>query len=324
MNVALIGCGGMGRIHAAMAMKAGFTIAACVDAVPESMDALAKDCGGEACDDAAAAIQRADVDVVAITTPTTTHRDLVIAAAKAGKHIFCEKPFCRTTAECREAMAAAETAGVKLFVGHVVRYFQEFEAMRSQIEAGKIGKPGFIRMFRGGIFPGAEGSWFHDYAKSGGATFDMLIHDFDWIRYVFGEPEHVFCQALMRSEPSRLDYSMSTFKMKSGLIANVIGSWAHPSGFRVAVDICGSGGQIQFDSSETPLLVQKRQRAGAGPDMIVPTSPVDVSPYQLEWMDFAAWLDGGTPRVTAEDATAAVRMAEAALESAKTRAVVRI
>lgn len=324
MNIALIGCGGMGRLHAAMAMKAGFDIVACADAVPEAMQSLARDCGSEACKDVKALMNRSDVDVIAITTPTTTHKDLVIAAAEAGKHIFCEKPFCRTTKECKEAMAAAKKAKVKLFVGHVVRYFQEFEAMKAQIEAGKIGKPGYIRMFRGGIFPGGEGSWFHDYAKSGGATFDMLIHDFDWLRYVFGEPERVFCQALMRAKPTRLDYSMATFTMKSGVIANVIGSWAHPSGFRVAVDICGSGGQVQFDSSETPLLVQKRQRSGSGPDMIVPSSPIDVSPYQLEWMDFAKWLDGGTPRVTAEDATVAVRMAEAALESAESGAPVRI
>lgn len=324
MNVALIGCGGMGRMHASMASKAGFKVVACADAVPAAMMALARECGGEAYGDVQALIARPDVDMVAITTPTTTHRDLVIAAAKAGKHIFCEKPFCRTTKECKEAMAAVKAAKVKLFVGHVVRYFQEFEAMKAQIAAGKIGKPGFIRMFRGGIFPGAEGSWFHDYAKSGGATFDMLIHDFDWLRYVFGEPERVFCQALMRSKPSRIDYSMATFKMKSGVVANVIGSWAHPSGFRVAVDICGSGGQIQFDSSESPLMVQKRQRAGAGPDMIVPASPVDVSPYQLEWMDFAAWLNGGTPRVTPADAIAAVRMAEAALESAGSGRAVRI
>lgn len=324
MNIALIGCGGMGRLHAAMAIKAGFNVVACADAVEAAMTSVAKECGAEACGDVAALIRRDDVDIVAITTPTTTHRDLVIAAAEAGKHIFCEKPFCRTTKECNEAMAAAKKAKVKLFVGHVVRYFQEFEAMRAQIDAGKIGKPGYIRMFRGGLFPGAEGSWFHDYAKSGGATFDMLIHDFDWLRYTFGEPDHVFCQALMRSEPTRIDYSMCTFKMKSGVIANVIGSWAHPSGFRVAVDICGSGGQIQFDSSETPLIVQKRQRGGSGPDMIVPSSPIDVSPYQLEWMDFASWLKGGVPRVTAEDATMAVRMAEAALASAESGAPVRI
>ena len=324
MNVALIGCGGMGRMHAFMAMKAGFKVVACADVAPDAMTSLARDCGGEACGDVQALMNRPDADIIAITTPTTTHKDLVMAAAKAGKSIFCEKPFCRTTEECTEAMAAAKNAKVKLFVGHVVRYFQEFEAMKAQIAAGKIGKPGYIRMFRGGIFPGAEGSWFHDYAKSGGATFDMLIHDFDWLRYTFGEPDRVFCQALMRSEPTRIDYSMATVTMKSGVIANVIGSWAHPSGFRVAVDICGSGGQIQFDSSETPLVVQKRQRAGTGPNMIVPTSPVDVSPYQLEWMDFAGWLGGGTPRVTAEDATIAVRMAEAALNSSETGAVVRL
>ena len=321
MNVAILGCGGMGRLHAQMASNCGLRITVCADKVAAAATALAKDFDAKAMNDPMAAVK---ANIVVITTPTPTHKNLVKAAAAAGKHIFCEKPFGRTVAECKQSIAAAEKAGVKLFVGHVVRYFQEFEEMRRQMESGAIGKPGWIKMFRGGIFPGTPGSWFRDYAQSGGVTLDSMIHDLDWLRYAFGEPERLFCQALRRKEPVQLDYSQVTLRMENGMIATVIGTWAHPTGFRVKVEICGESGMIEFDSNEAPFSAQARE-AAAGPSMIVPSNPVSVSPYQLEWEDFLGWIRGESmPRVCPEDGLRAVMMAEAALKSARLRQPVNL
>lgn len=319
MNVAIIGCGGMGRLHAQMASNCGLRIVICADAVKKAAAGLAEVYQAKAVTNPLVAVNAKEVDIVVITTPTPTHESLVIAAAAAGKHIFCEKPFARSVAECKRAIAAAKKAKVKLFVGHVVRYFQEFEAMKAQIESGAIGEPGWAKLYRGGIFPGDEKSWFRDYAQSGGVTFDCMIHDLDWLRYAFGEPERIYCQTLMRKKPTQLDYSQVTLRMKNGLIATVIGTWAHPAGFRVKVEVCGSGGMLQFDSAEAPVSAQPRECA-AGPNMIVPMSPVAVSPYQLEWEDYLGWLEGRSiPRVTAGDAMCAVAMVEAALKSAAKR-----
>jgi predicted dehydrogenase len=265
------------------------------------------------------------VDIVAVTTPTPSHAEYVIAAAEAGKHIFCEKPFTRTVEEGQRAIAAAKKAkGVKLFVAHVVRYFQEFDAMRAQVAAGKVGKPGFVKTYRGGVYPHGEGEWFADYAQSGGVCFDCTIHDFDWLRYTFGEPERVFCQNLRNMASEFMDYALVTFRFKSGLISNTVGTWAHPSGFRVKVEICGDNGMLTFDSADTSVSVMKKEMPGR-PAVIVPGSPVDVSPYQLEWEDFLGWLQGNhEPRVRPEDGLAAVRMAAAALESAETGRPVRL
>lgn len=324
MNVAILGCGGMGRLHAQMAVNCGLRVAVCADKVRPAAAGLAKDFQAKAMNDPMAAVSAKQVDIVVITTPTPTHKALVKAAAAAGKHIFCEKPFARTSADCRQAIAAADKAGVKLFVGHVVRYFQEFEAMRAQVQGGAIGAPGWAKLYRGGIYPGAQGSWFRDYGQSGGVTLDCMIHDLDWVRYVFGEPERIFCQALMRKEPVQVDYSQVTMRMKSGVIATVIGTWAHPAGFRVKVEICGDSGMVQFDSNDAPLSAQPRQ-AASGPSMIVPSNPVSVSPYQLEWQDFIGWINGtSTPRVTAADGLRAVEMAEAALKSAAKRQPVNL
>ncbi|MBI4560009.1 MAG: Gfo/Idh/MocA family oxidoreductase [Candidatus Hydrogenedentes bacterium] len=325
MRVGIIGCGGMGYHHARMATNCGLRVAACGDTVRSKAEALAQEYSAEPVSDSLALVRRNDVDIVAVCTPTPNHAPYVVAAAEAGKHIFCEKPFGRTVEQCREAIAAARKAKVKLFVAHVLRYFQEFEAIKAQIDAGKVGKVGFVKSYRGGVYPRGEANWFRDYAQSGGVTLDCIIHDFDWLRYVFGDAERVFCQALQRSEPDVLDYSLVTFRMKSGVIAHVIGTWAHPSGFRVKVEVCGDGGMLQFDSADAPISSMMREQAGGTPGMIIPSSPVPVSPYQLEWQDFVGWLEGKhPPRVKPEDGLKAVRMALGALESAKTGRPVKL
>jgi predicted dehydrogenase len=319
MNVAIIGCSGMGVHHALFASKAGFNVVACGDTLKERADELARGFGADATDDCLALCKRDDVDVVAVLTPTPFHTKYVVAAAEAGKDIFCEKPFGRTLEQCETSIAAVEKAGVKLFVGHVVRYFQEFETIKAQIDAGKVGKVGFVRTYRGGICPVGAGNWFRHWEKSGGVTMDTIIHDFDWIRYAFGDPAQVFSQNLKEQFGKAIDYAMVTFRMKSGILVNTIGTWAHPAGFRVKVEVCGDNGMLQFDSNEAPLAVMMRETSGGVPGMIVPGSPVGVSPYQLEWIDFKGWLEGNhTPRVTPDDGVWAVRMALAALESAET------
>lgn len=317
MNLAVIGCNSMGGLHAQMATNAGFTVVACADLNLKSAKALAGAFGAKAYSDGLAAIADPKVDVVCIATPTPSHKPLVIAAAKAGKAIFCEKPFCRTEKNCHEAMKAVDKAKVKLFVGHVVRYFHEFELLKEQAASGRIGKPGFVKMYRGGICPVGAGSWFSDFKQSGGVTFDCSIHDFDWLRYVFGDVERVFSQSTPRLKPFPMDYSLTTLRMKSGVLAHVIGTWAMPAGFRVKVEVCGTDGMLQYDSAESPIQAMPR-KTQTGPTMIVPASPVAISPYQREWMDFAGWLnEKHAPRVTAEDATIAVKIAAAAVASAE-------
>ena len=324
MNVAIIGCGGMGRLHAEMATNCGLRVVGCADAVRKAAMSAAAPYRAKPFADPMSAIKSREVDIVVITTPTTTHEKYVTAAANAGKHIFCEKPFGRSSEECKRSIVAANQANVKLFVGHVVRYFHEFEALKTQIKSGAIGEPGWAKLYRGGIFPGNDKSWFRDYAQSGGVTFDCMIHDLDWVRYVFGEPERIFCQTLMRKTPVQVDYSQVTMRMKNGVIATIIGTWAHPSGFKVKVEVCGSNGMVQYNSTEAPLSAEAR-KATFGPSMIVPMSPVAVSPYQREWEDFLGWIEGrGTPRVTAQDALRAVEMAEAALQSAEKRQPVKL
>ena len=319
MNVAIIGCGTLGRIQSQMAVNCGLDVVVCADISAAPARALAKHHNAKSTTKCMAAARRRDVDIVVVTTPTQTHSQYVVAAAQAGKHVFCEKPFGRTLRQCKDALAAVKKAKVKLFVGHVVRYFREFEAMKTQIDAGVVGDVGFVKTFRGGGAPRGANGWFRDFEMSGGATLDLIIHDFDWLRYVFGDVERVFSQDRRDKIASGIDHALVTLRMKNGVIANVVGSWAMPSGFYVTAEVCGEKGMIQFDSRDAAVQSMKRQPAGGQTGTIVPASPQEVSPYQLEWEDFLRDIEGaGTPRVTPQDALEAVRVSLAALKSAET------
>ncbi|HOK08235.1 MAG TPA: Gfo/Idh/MocA family oxidoreductase [Candidatus Hydrogenedens sp.] len=316
MKVGIIGCGTMGRLHATMAKNCGLEVVQCADSVSRIAKDMAKEFKAKHVKNWEDLVQSKNVDIVVITTPTPYHYPILDLAIKKGKYIFCEKPLCRTTEECKKIVNKAEKKGVKLFVGHVVRYFHEFEAIQEQIKSGKIGDVGFVKMYRGGMSPKG---WFSDFKLSGGVTFDCLIHDLDWLRYVFGEVKTVFCQNLIDKKCAPLDYSQITVRMKNGILALVIGTWAHPSGFRVKVEVCGSDGLIYYDNMENALELHQRQQ-GKISGTIVPESPVIKSPYQKEWEDFIDWIQNDkTPKVQPNDGLKAVEIVSACLRSAKTK-----
>lgn len=315
MKAAIVGCGAAGEMHARTATLCGLDVVACGDVNAKRARRLARSFKAEASTDCASVIRRDDVDIVVVASPTPSHADLIVGAAKAGKHIFCEAPLSRTALEGRRALRAAKRAGVKLFAGHSLRYDHAFAAIEDQVKAGKVGEVGFIRSLRAGACPSGEGDWYHDFAMSGGVVLDQLIHDFDWIQSVFGRPKRVFCQNLLRSHPHAMDYAMATLTLESGVIAQVVGSWAHPLGDRIQLEVCGQGGMIQYDSEAAPLRAMKR--SGANSKSVFTSNPVGKPAHQLAWEDFLAWIDGkGAPRVSPEDALAAVRIAEGALKSA--------
>lgn len=318
MNVGIVGCGTMGALHAQMAKACGLKVVACADTSRTRAKALSKAFRAEALTDASRLFARGDVDVVVIATPTPTHAGLIAAAARAGKQVFCETPFARASVEGRKAAAAARKAKVSLHVSSAVRYFPAYQAIEAQVASGRIGDVGFVRTFRGGAFPKGAGNWYRDYDQSGGAAFDLLIHEFDWIEHVFGPIESVFCQNLLRKMPTPLDYAMATVKVKNGPIAQLIGSWAHPEGYRVKAEVCGREGMIAFDSEDRPIAVSNRKSQS---DTVLPYLPerlVSESPYLKDWRIFVEGLDRAQKESASADAALrALRCAELALQSAK-------
>jgi predicted dehydrogenase len=260
------------------------------------------------------------VDIVDVCTPTYTHREVAIAALQAGKHVVCEKPMSLTVEGCADMIRAAEANGVRLFIAQVVRFFPEYATAKRLVDEGAIGKLGVIRLTRGGANPGTgPRQWFVEEYRSGGVLLDLMVHDYDYARWLAGDVERVFCQ---RHLGPGADYALVTLRFRSGAIAHVEGSWAYPSGFRTAYDIAGDAGLLTFNSERAvPLQLRlKEQQAGAG-GVVVPSSPLfpEDSPYARELQHFYQCLETGEEfLVTPLDAMAAVQIANAARESAIT------
>jgi predicted dehydrogenase len=263
-----------------------------------------------------------DVDVVDLCSPTHLHYEMALKAAAAGKHIICEKPLARTTRQAREIVMACQKAGVQLLVAHVVRFFPEYALARSAVAEGQIGKPGVIRLHRGSYRPKKPaGNWFLDEVKSGGILMDLMIHDYDYARWVAGDVETVSARRVTeRHLDAPVDYGLVILSHRSGALSHIAGAWAYPPPtFRTHLEIAGDGGLIEFDSERTaPIQNFILKTAGSdAPDVALPSSPVSESPYTTQIKEFySALAEGQSARVSATDGLAAVQIAEAAIQSA--------
>jgi predicted dehydrogenase len=261
-------------------------------------------------------------DIVDVCTPTLTHSDIAVAALEAGKHVFLEKPMARTLAECDRIIDAAKKANTIAMVAHVVRFFPEFAAAHAQITAGAVGQIASVRTARMSGYPrGGWHNWYASPAESGGVVLDMIVHDFDWLRWCFGDAARVYAVGLYgKSEYiGSLDYALVTIRFKSGVIAHVCGSWAHTTGFRTTFEVCGDKGMIDHDSIRSvPFTIAKRTEASAAPSVAVPQNPMasEDDPFFKELSHFMHCVSTNSkPSITLADGRAAVAIALAALES---------
>jgi predicted dehydrogenase len=320
LQVGIVGAGFMGRLHAAGWAKTPACLAAIYSKYPEKIQQLAHDCGTQAVDSLEALIDM--VDVVDICTPTHLHYEMVLKAAAAGRHIVCEKPLARTVEQAETMIAACQEAGVKLLVAHVVRFFPEYALAKMIVDRGEIGRVGVVRLRRVSSLPTwTEDNWLMDEEKSGGMMLDLMIHDFDYARWVAGEVESVFAKDTGSTRPGeRRNYALVILRHTNGALSHIEGGWAYPAVmFRTALEIAGDGGLIEHPSgSSVPLQIYLSQ-TGNTQASGVPTSPLIEDPYATEIKHFYDVIaNDAKPRVTAGDGLAALRIALLAIESART------
>lgn len=327
MRVGIAGVGFMGSTHAAGWVETEATIAGFLAQPPAQAAALARQYGARVYPDYEAML--ADVDVVDICTPTHLHYDMVLKAAAAGKQIICEKPLGRTLTQGREMVAACRAAGVKLLVAHVVRFFPEYAQARAVVANGDIGQPAVVRLTRGTFRPKkAADNWFVEFDKSGGMMLDLMIHDFDYARWLAGEVESVFAKNISSRHPNApVDYGLAILKHRNGAISHVEGSWAYPPPlFRTRFEIAGADGFLEFDSGRMAAIsLHLHQQAAEAPDVPLPSSPLRESPYTTEIKTFYHALAHNAPTpVSAADGLAALQIALAAIQSAQTGVAVTL
>ena len=315
LGVGVIGVGRIGSMHAELLSRQvpGVTLAAVHDANPEAAEAI----GVRACslDDLLA---DPDVDAVAICSSTETHTDLIVAAAAAGKAIFCEKPISLDLAEVDRALAAVERAGVPFQIGFNRRFDPAHQAVHEAVMRGDVGDPQLVRISSRDPAPPPM-----EYVRgSGGIFLDMTIHDFDMARYVTGsEVVEVFARGAVRIDPAfgdagDVDTALVTLVHENGCLTAIDNSRQAVYGYDQRVEVFGSLGMA---SSENPLAHTAVVRTADGGSLAaLPYFFLEryIPSYLREWAAFAAAVRDGTPTpVSGADARAPLVIGLAAWRS---------
>ena len=157
---------------------------------------------------------------------------------------------------------------------------------------------------------------------------DLMIHDFDYARWIAGEVASVFAKNITSSQPDApVDYGLAILRHRNGAISHVEGSWAYPPPlFRTRFEIAGADGFIEFDSGRTAAIgLHLHKQEIAAPDVPLPSSPLSENPYTTQIKAFCNALTQDAPvTVSAADGLAALQIALAAIESAQTGVAVRL
>ena len=304
VNVAVVGCGFWGKNHARIYNDLDAAeLVAVSDLNEQSACDLGERYGADYYGDVGALLKRGDVEMVSICTPTVTHADIALAAMEAGKHVLVEKPMTSTVAEAESLIAAAEKAGVKLTVGFVERFNPGvIEALRL-VREGKIGDVILARAHRVSRYPLR--------ISDVGVVKDLAIHDADIVRQLFGaDPETVYATAgnLLHSFE---DYANIMLRFPGNRSAFIETNWLTPHKIRRLI-LTGSEGLITVEFITQEVTVENDE--GRYQPFLEPQEPLT-----LELESFLEVIrEDKPPAVSGEDGLKALRICEAALESART------
>ncbi|MEL7656896.1 MAG: inositol 2-dehydrogenase, partial [Bacillota bacterium] len=246
MKVGIIGAGRIGKVHAKnIAMFVPEMKIKCLadPFMNEETEAFAKQYGIEkTTKDAADILNDPEIEAVLICSSTDTHSKYIIEAAKAGKHIFCEKPIDYDLDKVREAIDTAKNAGVKLQIGFCRRFDHNHRAVYDMVKSGKVGKVNIIKISSRDPEPPSIA-----YVKvSGGIFYDMMIHDFDMARFLAGsEVTEVSAVGSVLVDPAigeagDVDTAIVTLKFESGAIGVIDNSRKAVYGYDQRVEVFGS------------------------------------------------------------------------------------
>jgi myo-inositol 2-dehydrogenase / D-chiro-inositol 1-dehydrogenase len=314
LSFGLVGAGWIGSFHAETLARRlpGAELVAVADPVPGAANRLG---APKAYTDPLELIADPSIDAVAISSPAATHAELVIAAANAGKHVFCEKPMALTLDEADRAIEAADSAGVALQVGFNRRFADDFVAMRKEIADGAIGTPQMLRSLTRD--PGITA----DVAarvKPWTIFNETLIHDFDTLCWLNpgARVTQVFAQADALIHPDFrdagfLDTSVVQLRFDNGAFAIAEASFQAVYGYDVRGEVFGSDGVLL---------------AGRAPDAAAEGNTVlFADAYVAQFAHFVDCVqEGRQPLVTGRDARVALEIALAARESIETGAPVAL
>ena len=320
LRIGVLGVGRIGKMHAELVARQvpGASLAMVQDINAEAAAAVAAELDVPFTTSIDELLDSGDVDAVAICSSTDTHVPLMIAAAGAGKAIFCEKPVSLDLALVDQGLAAVDAGAVPLQIGFNRRFDPAHASVRAAVVDGSVGDLHILRITSRDPAPPPI-----PYIKvSGGLFLDMMIHDFDMARFVTGsEVVDVYAQAAVRVDPAigeagDVDTAVVMLTHENGCITTIDNSRQAVYGYDQRVEAFGSGGMA---ASENPLSHTGMRRSAAGTiSQTIPYFFLDryIPSYIEEWKAFVSYVTSGGPSpVSAEDGRAPLVIGLAAWKS---------
>ena len=328
LRIAVLGAGRIGKMHAELLARQvpGASLAMVQDIVADAAADVGEQFDVPHTTEVDTVLSSADIDAVAICSSTDTHVPFMIAAAKAGKAIFCEKPISLDLAKVDEALAVIKSSGVPFQVGFNRRFDAAHSSVRAAVIDGSVGDLHMVRISSRDPAPPPI-----PYIKvSGGIFLDMMIHDFDMARFITGsEVVDVYAQGAVRIDPAigeagDLDTAVVMLRHENDCITTIDNSRQAVYGYDQRVEAFGSGG---LAASDNPLTHTGMRRSAAGTiSQTIPYFFLDryIPSYVEEWRSFVGYVtNGGDSPVGANDGRAPLVIGLAAWKSYRENRLVR-
>ena len=275
-------------------------------------------------------LDRKDIDVVVVGIPNDLHREVVVAAAKAGKHVILEKPIAHTLKDADAIVDACRKHKVKLMYAETICFSPKYVRAKKLVEEGAVGKLYMVK--QGEKHSGPHSDWFYDVKRSGGGSLmDMGCHGIEWARWMYGKPKPksvvAHCQRVLHTERTKgEDNSVVIVEFEGGGIAVIEDSWAKHGGMDDRVELYGTEGVIYCDllhgsSMETyskkgyGYAVEKAGETRGWTFTVFEEAHVYGFPHEMRHF-IRCVLNDETPHETGEDGRATLEIIYAAYESA--------
>lgn len=326
IGVCIIGAGRAGMIHAVnyKTKVPQAKLVAMVDPSPAAEKACRELDVDKYYTDYAEALKDEAIDAVVVVTPTVYHREIVVAAAKAGKHIFCEKPMAMNEDECDQMIEAVKENKVKLQIGFMRRFDESFRQAKAVIANGEIGDLVLIKSTNRG--PSHPQPWMFDLTKSNGCLAEVNSHDIDTLRWFSGnefKTVHMIGGNYRNPEvkeeyPDYYDNFVLNATFQNGLLGTIDGAAAVKYGYDARVEILGTEGVIFLGQVHERKITVCNQKSGMVRPIVQSWRSLFREAYLAEAVHFInCILNDQQPDVTGIDGKMAVKVVAAGNRSLK-------
>ena len=313
VGIGITGCGGMGtEIVRKMTDVEGAELVAAHDVNASAAQKVVEELGGEAMGSYGDLLERKDVDAVVVATPGYLHREPVVQAAHALKHVFCEKPMALNLGDCDLMIEACREAGVNLMIGQVLRLLPIFKES-ARIVREELGKPLAMSTVRIGGWGYTKG-WRASMETSGGILLEVNVHEFDYLRYVCGEPVEAFAYGgrLALDYVDFEDTVFSSFRFENGAIGNLRAAVSSALGKYTGEIICEDGA-LSYDNRNGTICYKRFD----GEEVVITKDGLPkFGGVAEETQEFVqSIMENRKPTITGADGRACVEMALAVRRS---------